>query len=192
MIFSKAICWVSQVTKSIAKSAIPLIQEFVDVDKYSGLRSPSDQALISTLDNVACHRNTILACLFALLSAQITLMKCGVWMLTSGLILITLALKSRFEHASIETLRTRVETLGVPAFATLTTLPSFGLFIAITLEYFQVTPPPRAVSGFVLAILIPIYGAGLFVGIWERFFVKPVVVPLRGVFVGKNEMVENL
>ncbi|KDQ51560.1 hypothetical protein JAAARDRAFT_41013 [Jaapia argillacea MUCL 33604] len=112
-------------------------------------------------------------------------------MFTSGLIVITLALKSRFEHASMETLRTRVETLSVPAYAALTTVPSLGLFIAISLECLQAAPHPYLVLGFVLANLIPIYFAGLFVGIWERFFVEPEVVPLRGVFVGRNETEVN-
>ncbi|KDQ51503.1 hypothetical protein JAAARDRAFT_40977 [Jaapia argillacea MUCL 33604] len=91
-------------------------------------------------------------------------------MSTSGLILITLALKYRFEHASIETLRTRVEVLGIPAFATLTTVPSFGLFITITLECFQATLPPSVVFGFVLANLITIYCTRLCVSIGSYFW----------------------
>ncbi|KDQ51506.1 hypothetical protein JAAARDRAFT_198980 [Jaapia argillacea MUCL 33604] len=192
MVFNSVLYWVSEATKIIQKSVVALIQEFVDVNKYSGLRSPKDKVLKSTLDNVAYHRNTILACLFGLLSTQFTLVKSAVWMLTCGLILITLALKCHFKNASIETLRNQVEVLGIPAFAALTTIPSFGLFITITLKYFQATIRPGVVPGFVLVNLIAIYSAGLVVGIWEHFFLGLVVVWFREVFGGRNEMDEEV
>ncbi|KDQ51502.1 hypothetical protein JAAARDRAFT_503456 [Jaapia argillacea MUCL 33604] len=192
MIFNSVLSWVSEATKTIQKSVVALIQEFVDVNKYSGLRSPHDEVLKSTLDNVAYHRNSTLVCLFGLLSAQFTLVKSGVWTLTCGLILITLALKCRFDNASIETLRNRVEVLGIPAFAALTTVPSFGLFITITLEYFQATLPPGVVPGFVLANLITIFCAGLVMGIWEHFSLGLVVVWFREVFGGQNETDEEV
>ncbi|KDQ51531.1 hypothetical protein JAAARDRAFT_503611 [Jaapia argillacea MUCL 33604] len=93
MISNVVLSWVSQATKTIQESVIALIQEFVDVNKYSGLRSPNDEVLTSTLENITYHRNTFLAFLFALLSAQFMLAKSDLWMLTCGLILITLAFK---------------------------------------------------------------------------------------------------
>ncbi|KDQ52521.1 hypothetical protein JAAARDRAFT_478406 [Jaapia argillacea MUCL 33604] len=84
---------------------------------------------------------------------------------SAGLTLYALLLKYAFHDPTLNIVKARINTIGIPVFAALNAIPKLGLIVAVALEFGYATPRPFAAFTIMLATV-----ATAFLGLlmWEH------------------------
>ncbi|KDQ51230.1 hypothetical protein JAAARDRAFT_41293 [Jaapia argillacea MUCL 33604] len=152
--------------ESCATLLVSAMHNLVDLDKYQGLQSSSDDVVLSTLNEIVARGNWTLAKLLTLLGAQVT--KSDVTALSAGLAVYALALKASVHDPSPTIIKGRADAIGIPAFAALNAIPKLGLIVSVALEFGYATPRPYITFTIMFAAVVIVFFGFLIFGIGER------------------------
>ncbi|KDQ57142.1 hypothetical protein JAAARDRAFT_194315 [Jaapia argillacea MUCL 33604] len=130
---------------------IDVMCNLVDLDRYHGLHSSSEDVVLCTMTEIVYQGNYALARLSALLGVQV--IKSDMTAACAGLTLYALLLKSAVHNPPLNIARVRINTIGIPIFAALEAIPKLGLIVAVALELGYATPRPSTAFTVMFAVV---------------------------------------
>ncbi|KDQ52471.1 hypothetical protein JAAARDRAFT_210438 [Jaapia argillacea MUCL 33604] len=175
---------------------VSVVRNLIDLDKYQGLCSSSDDVVLRTMNEIVSQGNYTLAGLSALLgyvyppfsrfrdaelmaiAYRAQVVKSDVTAASAGLTLYALLLKHAVHDPPLSIVKVRINTIGIPVFAALNAIPKQGLIVVVALEFGYATPRPFVAIAIIFAAVATVF-LGLL--IWERSAVQSHIDAARDV-----------
>ncbi|KDQ52476.1 hypothetical protein JAAARDRAFT_198126 [Jaapia argillacea MUCL 33604] len=149
------------------------MHNLIDLDKYQGLCSSSNDVVLRTMTEIVSQGNYILAGLSTLLGVQV--IKSDVTAASAGLTLYALLPKHAVHDPPVNIAKVCstppplsinlrlilvevcIITIGIPIFTVLNAIPKLGLIVAVALEFRYATPWPLAAFAITFAVVTTIF-----------------------------------